>query len=281
MDPRVKLIAVVLYIVALFNIPTLSRFVSRGGTVQQFMVVAALCYGAIVFLLALTIILSRVPFLKVLRSIRTILFLMLFMTLLTTFFYGGTASPESWRWQWRFLSLSTDSLVNAGVMALRLLLLVIGPTLLTFTTTPVALTDGLESVLSPLKLIKIPVRLLGLIMGLTLSMIPGLIDETHKIMNAQKSRCADFDSGNLFKRAKAMIPILIPLFVQAFKRADDLADAMDSRCFLGAKKRTRMKRMRLHPRDLGLLVFAAALVFILSLRHEWGFIQPLLGVFGI
>ena len=142
--------------------------------------------------------------------------------------------------------------------------------MLTLTTTPVELTDGLESLLKPLALIKLPIHELAIIMSISLRLIPTLMEETDKIINAQKARGADFESGNLIKRAKAMLPILIPLFVSSFRRADELADAMDSRCYRGAKGRTRMKVLRFHVRDLIAFLFMAALVFaVLTLSYNW------------
>jgi len=266
MDARAKLVAVVLYIVTLFLIPTLSSIISSGGTLYEFLFFAGISYAAVVFVLVFAIILAKIPILKVLKSIKTILFLLLFMIVFSIFFYGGEINDGTWQWSWRFLSVSVHSLLNGTVMSLRLLLLVLGPTILTFTTTPTELTDGFESLMFPLKLIKFPVRLLALIMSLALSLIPGLIDETTKIINAQKSRCADFDTKNVFKKVKAFVPVLIPVFVQSLKRAEDLADAMDSRCFNSAGKRTRMRRLIFGAKDIGLCLFVLLMVFVIVTR---------------
>jgi len=268
LDPRVKMIAVILFIVTLFLIPVLPNYVYAGSdlSLQEFLIIAGICYAVIAFLLLVAIIFSRVPVLRVLRSIRGILFLLIFMSLITIFFYGGYVSDTSWTWSYRSLSLSTEGLINAGIMSFRLFLLVLGPTLLTLTTTPQDLTSGIENLMSPLKLIKFPVRIFALIMSLALSLIPGLMDETGKIINAQKSRGAHFDSRNIFKKAKALMPVLIPLFISAFKRAEDLANAMDSRCFNSYRKRSRMKRLQFRWRDLSLLLFVAGLIGIVVYR---------------
>lgn len=251
LDPRFKLIAVLVYIVAIFFI-------------QTFMVYALLA----VFLLTV-ILLSRVPLLKVLKSLKVILYLVIFTTILTLLFYNGKDTDTLW-WNWKFISIYRESVFSALKMMLRLILLVLGPTMLTFTTTPVALTDGLERLLAPLKLIRVPVHSIAMIMSIALRLIPTLVEETDKIKNAQKARCADFDSGNIFKRAKAMIPILIPLFVSSFRRANDLADAMDSRCYRGAKGRTRMKVLKARARDFIMLFVMAVLLFaVLWARYNF------------
>lgn len=250
LDPRIKLILVVAYIVMIFFVRTFTG------------------YGVIALFLLMFILLSRVPLLKVLKSVRAVLFLVIFTMLMSMFFYSGSGEEPLFAW-WIF-KLYKSGIYNALKMALRLILLVMGPALLTLTTTPVELTDGLESLLKPLAMIKLPVHELAIIMSIALRLIPTLVDETDKIMNAQKARCADFESGNLFKRAKALLPVLIPLFVSSFRRADELADAMDSRCYRGAKGRTRMKVLKLHLRDFAALLLFAALFFaVLLLRYNW------------
>lgn len=250
LDPRNKLILVILYIVALFFIRTFTGF------------------GIMALTLLVMILFSRVPFGKVLKSVRAVIFLVLFTMVLTFLFYKGEASDLIAEW-WIF-HLYWQGLISAAKLSLRLILLVMGPALLTLTTTPVELTDGLESLLKPLALIKLPIHELAIIMSIALRLIPTLIEETDKIINAQKARGADFESGNLFKRAKALIPVLIPLFVSSFRRADELADAMDSRCYRGAKGRTRMKVLRFRLSDLVAFLFMAAVFFvILLLRYDW------------
>ena len=250
LDPRVKLLSVVLYIVGIFFIQKFIGF----AVVALFLLVAIAC--------------SRVPLMKVLRSVRAVLFLVLFTAIISVLFYSG--GGEEPLWAWGIIKIYKGGLLSAARMALRLVFLVLGPSLLTLTTTPVELTDGLESLLKPLALIKLPVHELAIIMSIALRLIPTLTEETEKIMNAQKARCADFDTGNIFKRAKALIPVLIPLFVSSFRRADELADAMDSRCYRGAKGRTRMKRLKLHFRDFAASFVMLALFFvILVLRYNW------------
>ena len=259
LDPRVKLLSVVLYIVGIFFIQKFIGF----AVVALFLLVAIAC--------------SRVPLMKVLRSVRAVLFLVLFTAIISVLFYSG--GGEEPLWAWGIIKIYKGGLLSAARMALRLVFLVLGPSLLTLTTTPVELTDGLESLLKPLALIKLPVHELAIIMSIALRLIPTLMEETDKIISAQKARCAEFESGNIFKRAKAMLPVLIPLFVSSFRRADDLADAMDSRCYRGAKGRTRMKVLKMRVGDwLSLLFMAALLTAMLFLRYnyfDWAFIALL------
>ena len=250
LDPRTKIVLMIAYITMIFFVKTFIGF------------------GIVFVFLAAAILLSRVPVGKVLKILKTIMFLVLFTVIMSLLFYAG--KEEDLIWRWGIIKVYRAGLINAGLMALRLMFLVVGPTLLTFTTTPVALTDGLESLLKPLTYIKFPVHELAMIMSIALRLIPTLVEETDKIQSAQKARCADFDSGNVFKRAKAMIPVLIPLFVSSFRRADELADAMDSRCYRGAKGRTRMKKLKFHIRDLIAVLFLAVFFFaVLWLRYNF------------
>lgn len=250
LDPRTKIVLMIAYITMIFFVKTFIGF------------------GIVFVFLAAAILLSRVPVGKVLKSLKTIMFLVLFTVIMSLLFYAG--KEEDLIWRWGIIKVYRAGLINAGLMALRLMFLVVGPTLLTFTTTPVALTDGLESLLKPLTYIKFPVHELAMIMSIALRLIPTLVEETDKIQSAQKARCADFDSGNVFKRAKAMIPVLIPLFVSSFRRADELADTMDSRCYRGAKGRTRMKKLKFHIRDLIAVLFLAVFFFaVLWLRYNF------------
>lgn len=250
LDPRVKLVAMIAYIACVFFV------VSFFG----YAVVAAFLLGVIL--------LSRVPLGKVLKSLKTIIFLVVFTVIMSVLFYAGQEGDLLWRWG--VVKIYSTALVNAGKMALRLILLVLGPTIVTFTTTPVQLTDALESLLKPLALLRFPVHQLAIITSIALRLIPTLVEETDKITAAQKARCADFESGNIVKRAKAMIPVIIPLFVSSFRRADELAYAMDSRCYHGAKGRTRMKKLKFRFRDfVALFVFAAFFFVILWLKYNW------------
>jgi len=270
LDPRIKLLSTIIYIVMLFFIPTLSSFLSRGGTFRGYVLLAGLGYLIITIFLLIVIFSSKVPLKKVLKSIKAIIFLIMFTAVLSLFFYGGQSETTHMIFKWKFLSLSYESIVTASAMALRLIYLVIGPSMLTFTTTPVEITDALERLLKPLTLIKFPVHTLAMIMSIALRMIPSLMEETDKIKNAQKARCADFESGNLIKRAKALLPILVPLFISAFRRAEELALAMDSRCYSGAKGRTRMKILKMHIKDIFAFLFVLVVFFaVLVLRYDW------------
>ena len=249
MDARIKIVLSLLYMVGIFFIQSFFGF------------------GVIFVFLALMIIASRVPFKSVVKSIKPILILLVFTTILNLFFVSSGDVLVEW-WIFR---ITYGGLIFAGKMILRLLLLVMGASILTLTTTPVDLTHAIEKLLKPLNVIHFPVHELALIMSLTLRFIPSLMDETDRIIRAQKARGADFESGNIFKRAKAFIPILIPLLIGAFKRADELAIAMDSRCYKGAKGRTKMKILKAGWRDfvgsLVLLIFFGGVIAL-------NFLQP-------
>lgn len=225
-------------------------------------------FGVLTFFVAVTILLSRVPFLKVLKGLRFIIVIVLITTVLMMIFYTDqNAEPL---WEWGIFHIYLSGIYSSIKLAWRLMLLIIMPTVLTLTSTPTELCDGLESLLSPLKKLRFPVHELALIMSIALRLIPTLIEETDKIMNAQKARGAAFESRNPFKKIKAMLPVLIPLFVSSFRRADDLADAMDSRCYRGAKGRTRMKKLKCRLSDvLALLFWCAIFVAILFLKYNW------------
>ena len=252
MDPRAKLVLVIAYIVAIF---LASNFYALA---------------AVTLFLVIAVIFSRVPFGRVLRSVKMILFVIIFTAILNLFFYSAGEDAHM-IWEWKFLSLSWESVINTIFLAMRLFLLVMGTSILTLTTTPVALTDGIESLLTPLKWIKFPVHELALIMSIALRFIPILIDETNRIIAAQKARGANFEKGGLISRAKAMIPVLIPLLVSAFRRAEDLGDAMDARCYSGAKGRTKYKKLTFTWRDLiGLLLVAGLITGIVFLNSGFG-----------
>jgi energy-coupling factor transport system permease protein len=169
--------------------------------------------------------------------------------------------------EWKFIKFTDHGLLNAGFITARIALIVLGASLLTFTTSPVELADGIESLLTPLKWIKFPVHEFALIMSIALRFIPTLLDETDRIIKAQKARGANFDTGNVFKRAKALIPVLIPLLISSFKRANELADAMDARCYSGSKNRTKFKKMHLTWRDLlGTILTAGLIVGVVFLN---------------
>ena len=237
MDPRTKLLALIAFIVAIFLADTF--------------------YGMFLCLAVLiaAVIAARVPFGSVLRSVKGIIVILVITSVLNLFFHGGEhlLTPESW-----VIKIYRESVVFTVFLLLRLFLLVMASAILTLTTTPVRLTDGIESLLTPLKWIKFPVHELALIMSIALRFIPTLIDETNRIIAAQKARGADFESGNIFKRIKAVVPILIPLLISALRRAEELGDAMDARCYSGSKNRTKYKKLTFGWRDfVGALVFAA------------------------
>lgn len=249
-DPRFKLIIMLMFIVMVFFCDSFFSF------------------GFLTFFVIVTIILSRVPPLKVLKGLKMILIVVLLTTVLMMIFYTDDSSKPLA--EWGIFHIYLSGIYASIKLAWRLLLLVLMPTLLTLTSTPTELCDGFESLLSPLKKIHFPVHELALIMSIALRLVPTLIEETDKIMNAQKARGAKFESKNPFKKIKAMLPVLIPLFVSSFRRADDLADAMDSRCYRGAKGRTRMNKLHCHVGDvIALLGWCAIFVCILFLSYNW------------
>lgn len=238
MDPRAKLLALIAFIVVLF-------------VANNFYALAACLVVLVAALIA-----SHVPFGRVLKSVKGIIFILVFTAVLNVFFHGG----DTVYWQWWYLKITLEGIIFSVFLICRLFFLVMASSVLTLTTTPVALTDGIESLLKPLKYIKFPVHELALIMSIALRFIPTLIDETNRIISAQKARGADFESGNIFKRIKAIIPILIPLLISAFRRAEELGDAMDARCYSGSKTRTKYKKLRFGWRDLVAVVAFAALI---------------------
>lgn len=222
LDPRTKLIMLVVYIVALF---TASGWIA---------------YGVMFAFLLFCILISRIPIKNIVRGLKPLVFILVFTAILNLFLTDGeTAWFEFW-----VLKITKEGTFRALMMLLRILMLVSGTFLLTYTTSPIALTDGLESLLSPLKKLRLPVHELAMMMCIALRFIPTLIEETDKIMSAQKARGADFETGNLMQRVKALVPILIPLFISAFRRADELATAMECRCYHGGDGRTKMKLLR-------------------------------------
>lgn len=227
LDPRVKILSTLVYLISLF------LFKSVPG------------YTVALLFLAGCIFLSKVPVKYILKGLRPILFLLLFTVVLNLFVTsGGKLLVSFW-----VLKITEEGLRTAVYMAIRLVFLILGSSLMTFTTTPNALTDGIESLLYPLNIIKVPVHEVAMMMTIALRFIPILLEETDKIMKAQIARGADFESGNIFKRAKNMIPILVPLFVSAFRRANDLAMAMEARCYRGGSGRTKMKPLVYRKRD--------------------------------
>ena len=249
LDPRTKLLALIAYIVLLFC----------ADNFYSLFACAIVLFAAIIA--------SRVPLGRVLKSIKAIIFILIFTSVLNLFFHGG----KHLLWEWKIIKIYREGVISAIFLILRLFFLVMGSSVLTLTTTPVALTDGIESLLTPLKWIRFPVHELALIMSIALRFIPTLIDETNRIISAQKARGADFESGNIFKRIKAIIPILIPLLISAFRRADELGDAMDARCYSGSKNRTKYKKLKLGVRDLVTFFVFGALIAGVVLLNIYGY----------
>lgn len=236
-DPRIKILLLITYIVAVF---LAGNFLSLA---------------AVLVFLIIAVMFSSVPIGSVLRSIKAIFFLILFTAVLNVLFHVRSETDTVYFWV-----ITKEGLLSAAFLASRLILLVTGSSLLTLTTTPVSLTDGLESLLKPLALIKFPVHELALIMSIALRMIPTLANETDRIICAQKARGADFESGNIISRLKALVPVLIPLIISALRRADELGDAMDARCYWGSKDRTKYKKLKLSFRDPVAVIFVGGLI---------------------
>ena len=222
----------------------------------------------IVFLLLVTAFLvfaGRISFKVILKSLKPLIFILLFTTALNLFVTVGEGEPLVAFW---ILKIYKEGIIRAVFMSLRVIILIIGTSmLLTYTTSPIALTDGIESLFSPLKKIGLPVHAFAMMMSIALRFIPTLVEETEKIMNAQKSRGADFSSGGLIKRSRALIPLLVPLFVSAFKRADELATAMECRCYRGDKNRTKLVKLTYKASDfVAMIIFAVVLGCIICAR---------------
>ena len=227
LDPRVKLGGTLLYIISLFLFENIVGYL-----------LAAL-------FLAFVIKLSKVPFKFMVRGMKAILFLLLLTVVFNLFLTPGEPLISLWK-----LTVTKEGLSVAVFMAIRLTFLIIGSSIMTLTTTPNNLTDGMEKMMNPLKKLKVPVHEVAMMMSIALRFIPILLEETDKIMKAQIARGADFESGNLLQRAKAMVPLLVPLFISAFRRANDLAMAMEARCYRGGDGRTKMKPLIYKKRDL-------------------------------
>ena len=225
LDPRTKLLATVLYIIAIF--------LAKGP----------IAYGVLILTLIVSVRISKVGARALFRGLKPVLFIIAFTAVLNLFYTPGTVIAQFW-----IFHVTREGVITAIAMMLRISLLIMGTFLLTYTTSPIRLTDGLEDLLGPLKMMSIALRF-----------IPTLIEETDKIMSAQRARGADFESGNLLQRAKALIPLLVPLFVSAFRRADELATAMECRCYHGGEGRTKLHVLRYETRDYLTLAFYAAL----------------------
>ena len=242
LDPRTKIILVIVYIVALFQ---------ANGWIG---------YAVVTAVTAACMALSKIKPTQMFKGIKPMLVIIVLTAALNIFYTLGTPVRPGWIITW-------EGIARAVQMVLRIVLLISGTFLLTYTTSPIALTDGLELLMNPLKKLKVPVHEMTIMMSMALRFIPTLISETDKIMSAQKARGADFETGSLVQRAKALLPILVPLFVSAFKRADELAVAMESRCYHGGEGRTRMKQLRMQTRDYIALALGAlflAVMFVLK-----------------
>ncbi|EGD51744.1 cobalt transport protein [Thermoanaerobacter ethanolicus JW 200] len=247
LDPRIKIIITFIFIVAIFFINKLSGYLFA------------------VLYLYLVIAISKIPFSYILKGLRPVIIILLLTVSLNMFFTPGgtilyTLGP---------LKITTSGLRLAVFMGLRLIFLIIGTSLLTLTTSPISLTDGIEHILKPFSRIGIPAHELAMMMTIALRFIPTLIEEAEKIMKAQMARGADFESGNIVKRAKGLVPLLVPLFISAFRRADELAVAMESRCYRGGQNRTRMKQLKIQPRDYQALAVTLIMVLLIVWNRVW------------
>lgn len=246
LDPRTKILLVTLYIIALFCAKSL------------------VSYGILALCLAICVRISKVGLHALVRGLKPVVFIIVFTAVLNLFF----TPAEHYLFQWGFLHVSAQGLRTAFFMVLRIMLLIMGTFLMTYTTSPIGLTDGLERLLGGLKKVHVPVHELAMMMSIALRFIPTLIEETDKIMSAQKARGADFESGNLLQKAKALLPILVPLFINSFRRADELAVAMECRCYHGGEGRTKLHVLRYARRDwIALVLGGMILVGVLVLRH--------------
>ena len=248
LDPRTKILLVLFYIVALF---------CAQGIVT---------YALLALCLAICVRISHVGIRQLVRGLKPVLFIMIFTGVLNLFFTpGGRTLAE-----WGVIRISEQGLRNAVFMVLRIMLLIMGTFLMTYTTSPISLTDGLERLLNWMKRFHVPVHELAMMMSIALRFIPTLIEETDKIMSAQKARGADFESGNLIQKAKALIPILVPLFISAFRRADELATAMECRCYHGGEGRTRLHVLRYEGRDITALCLGGAIMVGVIVMSRFG-----------
>lgn len=237
LDPRVKLVTTICFIISLFVVDNWVGYVLAG-----------------VFLV-LVIALSKVPPSFMVRGMKSIVFLLIMAVVCNLFLTQGEPLVTIWK-----LTITKEGVIQAGKMAVRLVFLITGSSVMTLTTTPNQLTDGLEKLLKPLNAIRVPVHEIAMMMSIALRFIPILIEETDKIMKAQIARGADFESGNLTQKAKNMVPLLVPLFVSAFRRANDLATAMEARCYRGGENRTKMKPLIYHRRDY--LAYGAVVLYL-------------------
>ena len=248
LDPRTKLMMVLIYIVALF-------------CAKSF-----LSYGILALFLFVSVRISKVGFRALIRGMKPLVVILIITAVLNMFYTPGHAIASFW-----IFTLTAEGILAAVFMVLRIALLIMGTFLMTYTTSPIALTDAIENLLGPLKRVRFPVHELAMLMSIALRFIPTLIEETDKIISAQKARGADFETGNLLRRAKALVPILVPLFLSAIRRADELATAMECRCYHGGEGRTKLHVLRYQKRDflciLLTTLITAAVVIISRLGY--------------
>ena len=247
LDPRCKLLLTIVYIAALF---TAKSYVS---------------YAVMLIITGVCIALSRIPLKVILRGLKPLWIIIALTAVLNIFFTPGRELVSFWK-----ITITCEGLIRAVFMVLRITMLIAGTFLLTYTTSPIALTDAMEILFGPLKKLKVPVHEMSMMMSMALRFIPTLIEETDKIMSAQKARGADFETGNLFQRAKALLPLLVPLFVSAFRRADELAVAMECRCYHGGDGRTKLHELRYARRDWTAYVLGAIMLAGVVVLRQFG-----------
>ena len=248
LDPRAKLVGMICYIVALF--------------LGKWFVTYAILLAVLIAVVAVSTVKPK----ALLRGMKPVVFILVFTAVLNIFYTPGEPLVSFW-----IFTITREGIVHAFFMVVRIIMLITCTFLLTYTTSPLALTDGLEHLMGPLKKIRVPVHELSMMMSIALRFIPTLIEETDKIMSAQRARGADFDSGNLIQKAKALIPLLVPLFISAFRRADELATAMECRCYHGGEGRTRMKQLHYRTGDILFMLGALALAIGIGVLGHFGF----------
>lgn len=249
LDPRVKIIGTVVYIISMFS------FQSFIGLLLAFLFLAGV------------VILSKIPVSYIVKGLKPILFILVFTMIFQIIFSNGTIL-----WKWGIFSISVEGIRNAVFMAIRLCLLVFGASMMTFTTTPNQLTDGLEKLFGGLNKIRVPVHEIAMMMAIALRFIPIFVEEVDKIMKAQMARGADFESGGIIKRAKSFVPLLVPLFISAFRRANDLAMAMEARCYTGGEGRTKMKPLKYGKQDV--VAYLCMILYVVLLGVCIRFVVP-------
>ena len=248
LDPRTKLMLVIIYIVALF-------------CAKSF-----LSYGILALFLFVCVRISKVGFRALIRGMKPLIIILIFTAILNMFYTPGQEIFSVW-----VLTLTVEGIWSAIFMVIRITMLIMGTFLMTYTTSPIALTDAIESLLGPLKKLHLPIHELAMMMSIALRFIPTLIEEADKIMSAQKARGADFETGNILRRAKAMVPILVPLFISAFRRADELATAMECRCYHGGEGRTKLHVLRYQKRDLFCIVLTTCITIAVVIISRCGY----------